>query len=156
MEFSNLPCVACSIVFFSFGLLLLIIIYNIFAIIGLVETPIKIENKLCINSHLWIYSIISLILVFKIKITLSIFTNNYLLPFELLISLGMFSWGIYEFFFVKCIDKLNNTLLYKTTFIYWIVNIILLVLIIVFIIYKLIILSCIYYHIYKISLSDNS
>jgi len=157
MEFINLPCLTCSLVYISFGFLLLIIIYNIFAIIGLVETPLNIENELCINSHLWIYSLVSLILLFKIKITLSIFTNNNILTFfELLLSLGMFIWGIYEFFFVKCINKLNNTLLYKTTFAYWIVNIFLLILIFGLIIYRVIIQLRIYYSIYKISLSDAS
>ena len=128
----NLHCLTCSIVFFGILFFLLIVTFVVFTIFGLNE-----EIKSCDKSHLWIYSLVSLLLLLKLKNTMIVFTknNNNIMRFiELLTLLGMITWGIYEFFYVDCVNELNDTILYKTSFIYLLVNIILLSILLLFII----------------------
>ena len=120
----------CSIIIFGIGFIISIITFIIFLIIGLINTSLKETYDLCNESHLWIYGIVSLLLILKIKNTINIFIkddyNTTYTRIEILINIVMFFWGIFEFFNIKCINNLNNTILYKTTLIYWIiVNIIL-------------------------------
>ena len=131
---NNLCCFTCSIILFSISLLALIITYIVFAIIGLVRTSLNIESELCHESNLWIYVLVSLILFLKINNVITIFkkpendgeTKYFQFLVEFGISLSMFIWGAYELFGVKCVNNLNNTILYKCAFGYWITSTILL------------------------------
>ena len=114
----NLYCVTCSIVIFSIVLLLLSIAYFVFAIVGLINTSFNEESHLCNGSHLWIYSLVSLILLMKTRNTVLLFNNkedeknNLGIFIESSISLIMFIWGTYEFFCVNCVNNLYHTILY--------------------------------------------
>lgn len=117
--------ITCSIVFFGILIFLLIIAFIVFSIIGLIN-----KSDACDESDLWLYSIVSLLLLLKIRNTMKVFTkntNNIMIVIELLTLIGMVGWGFREFFYVDCTDKINDTLLYKTCFLYWVVNFILLV-----------------------------
>lgn len=147
----NLCCLTSSIVFFSIVIFIATVCYIVFAIIGLVNTSLNKESDLCSDSHLWIYSLISLILLLKSKNTIAVLTQkeddknyNFIQTIcEILILLGMCVWGAYEFFGVKCVNELNNTILYKTSFAYWIVNSILLFLLLLIMIIGFFSIVCI-------------
>ena len=131
-EYENLYYLICSIIFISLGLFLSIISYIIFAIFGLINTSLHEQNELCSNSHLWIYSLVSLILLINVKniigdIIKEKADNNYLI-IKLSLLIFMIGWGGYEFYGIDCINKLSDTMLYKSSFAYWFCNIILLVL----------------------------
>jgi hypothetical protein len=139
----SLWCLSFYIITFSLLVFILLIAYIVFLMIGLITTSIIDEYKLCNNSHLWIYSLILLLLILKIKNIFNIFTkddyikNNYVLIFlDILINIGIIVWGIYEFYIIKCTINLSDTMLYKTTYICWIINIILLGFVSLFIFYK--------------------
>ena len=140
----NLCCLGCFLILFVVGIFVFMTAYIVFAIIGLIGTSFNKEHELCNESHLWIYTLISLVLIgFAIKNTSYLMKMREIekereieflintdketnkrsyskILFNFLISLGMFIWGAYEFFTIKCISNLNNTMLYKSAFAYWI------------------------------------
>lgn len=136
----------CSILFTLFtiiiciSLTLLPTMYFIFSIIGLVNTPLSSQRKLCNESQIWIYSLTSLITMCdKIylaslhdtkentndnadKYTKIIHTFCVLFT-TITINLIMTCWGIREFYYVECVDNLKDTVLYKTAFGYCVCSI---------------------------------
>jgi hypothetical protein len=109
----------------SYLIICCLLLLIIFSIIGLANTSNN--DILCPNSHLWYYLLISLLILlitiinYKIKQN----SNNYFynIIFYVIISLGMIIWGTYELFYIDCINKLSDTILYKVSFTYWIYNI---------------------------------
>ena len=139
------------VVIFSITILCLVVTYLIFSVIGLINYYLNDEYYLCKKSHLWAYSMVSIILSYKVKDilnnlnfvdrfiinntnvkndvinTLNIFIkndnnkDNLILIIKILICISMFIWGTIEFFGVTCVNNLNKTILYKITFILWII-----------------------------------
>jgi hypothetical protein len=135
LNYDNLCFLTCSIIIFAITFFILIITFIAFSIIGLINTSLEEEYSLCNKSHLCIYSIVSLLLILKMKYTIDVLfkdnsnknePSNIIVYIEILINIGIIIWGAYEFYGINCVNNLNNTILYKTTFTYWIFNIILL------------------------------
>ena len=138
----NLYYLSCSIVLFSIGFLSLLLTYIIIALIGIYDISSNSNLQKCNDSHLIIYSFITLILLVKINNTIICLTKDkneiYIYIIEIISTIIMCIWGIYEFFGVDCINHLTDTILYKSCFAYWIFNNILLTLILLSSIYKFI------------------
>lgn len=138
----NLYYLSCSIVLFSIGFLSLLLTYIIIALIGIYDISSNSNLQKCNDSHLIIYSFITLILLVKINNTIICLTKDkneiYIYIIEIISTIIMCIWGIYEFFGVDCINNLTDTILYKSCFAYWIFNNILLTLILLSSIYKFI------------------
>jgi hypothetical protein len=125
---SNLFCITCSMIIFAIVLFALIITYIVFGIIALVRVSYDEQKDQCYGSNLWVYCLVSLILMGKINMTINNIKekNNFIIQvIEILISIGMIIWGAYEFFGVDCVKNLNRTL-YSVTFAYWLAQIIIL------------------------------
>ncbi len=108
----------------SFLILLCIIIFIIFTIIGLSTFN---TNKLCPNSNLWYYVLTSLLIfIFSLlnyKINNS--SDKYLCNIicYLIISSTLIIWGTYELFYITCVKQVSDTILYNISIIFWIYNI---------------------------------
>jgi hypothetical protein len=96
------------------------IVFFVFAIKAIIETQWNDVTDLCEDSNLWYY--LTSILVFNIlNRNLNDDKEKNKEVFIIVISLiGLFIWGAYELFGVKCINNLNTTLLYKLSLAYWI------------------------------------
>jgi hypothetical protein len=141
----SLWCLSFYIITFTITIIILIITYIAFLMFGLITTSLIDEYNLCNSSHLWIYSLILLLLILKIKNILNIFTkddyikNNYIIiTLDILLNIGIIIWGVYEFYIINCTKNLSDTMLYKITYICWLINIILLGTVLLFIFYKFI------------------
>ena len=137
---SNLFCLTCLMLMFTIGLIIIIITYIVFAIIALIRVSLEKQKDLCYDSNLWFYCLISLILIPKINLTIKNIKNNNLIlkVIEILITIGIIIWGIYEFYDVNCINNLNDTILYSVTYVYWLSQIIFLGIITIIILYDII------------------
>lgn len=108
----------------SFFILSCILIFIIFTIISLSRFNTK---KLCPDSNLWYFVLASLLIFifslvnYKINNTSNKYIYNILC--YLIMSTTIITWGTYELFYIKCVDKLSDTLLYNISVIYWIYNI---------------------------------
>lgn len=91
----------------------------IFVIIGLVNTSISSQIKLCYESNIWIYNLTSSITLISNQLVL-LHIRIYYLHDDIintmtcicyvLINIIMATWGIYEFYYVKCINNLEETI----------------------------------------------
>jgi hypothetical protein len=138
----NLYCLICLIVSSSIISFILSSIYIAFTIIGLVNTSYNEIYKLCKNSHLWIYNLVSLILFLvsmkNVHNSLQNQNNNYKqIIIQAIILLIISFWGAFEIFFVNCVNELDNTILYRTSFMYWLINTIMLFLLLLGVTIKL-------------------
>ena len=133
IEINNLYKAIYLILSIAIIMLILLLTYVIFTIIGLIQISLNEQINICEQSHLWIYSLLSLIILLincinKISENhINTNTNNkkkviIYIFIQLFLSTLMILWGIYEFFGNICIDDLKSTILYKTSFLYWIVE----------------------------------
>ena len=122
-KFSYLTFEVFLILLFSIILVGLILTYIVFAIIGLINTPLEEQYNLCSNSNLWIYGIVSLLVLSNNILNIPKLNTNKILIIRFLILIIMIIWGIYEFIIVSCVNNLSYTILYKATIIYWIFQI---------------------------------
>ena len=133
IEINNLYKAIYLILSIAIIMLILLVTYVIFTIIGLIQISLNEQINICEQSHLWIYSLLSLIILLincinKISENhINTNTNNkkkviIYIFIQLFLSTLMILWGIYEFFGNICIDDLKSTILYKTSFLYWIVE----------------------------------
>jgi hypothetical protein len=120
---SYLTCEVLLIILSSIILVGSILTYIVFAIIGLINTPLEEQYNLCTTSNLWIYSIVSLLVLSNNILNIPKLNTNKILVIRLLILIIMIIWGIYEFIIVNCVNNLRYTILYKVTIIYWICQI---------------------------------
>lgn len=108
----------------SFLILSCIIVFIIFTIISLSIYKI---NNLCPESNLWYFVLTSLLIFifslvnYKVNNTSSKYIYNILC--YLIISSTLITWGTYELFYITCVNKISNTMLYNISIIYWIYNI---------------------------------
>lgn len=140
-SFVALVAIISSVIFATIvfvGCIALSIAFVVYEIVGMVNTPINKQHDICNSSQLWIYNLVSLILVlYKSNIYVNMQQemkqeskkNENVITFcaflfEFLITLGMGIWGIHEFYNVSCVDELKNVILYKSAFIYFIFSII--------------------------------
>ena len=120
------------VVIIVLGLIALEITFLVFSIKALVITSVNDVNHVCSKSHLWEYLLVALICSFilpcglnekKTDTLLKIYCDTFL---QFGFRIAFVLWGIHEIFDVDCVSYLNDTLLYKVSFIYVILNIIIL------------------------------
>ena len=112
---------------------LLMPIYNITMIIALVTWKNKDQKKYCLTSNLYEYGIISIVVVTFIFYQTYIINKkannnfneyyNYIINYsgiQIVMLILLILWGIYEFYYVNCINNLNDIFLYKCLFVYFI------------------------------------
>jgi len=114
----------------SISMILLLMIGNlilfIFDIIGLVTITMNDVYNKCSTSNIWCYVLVSLIigsinLYFQsTKKKNEVICNDIIVLAE---CITMFIWGAYELFGNTCINKLNDTILFKVALCHWIVSI---------------------------------
>jgi hypothetical protein len=113
-----------TIILLSLILLGCFIIYIFYSINSLLY-----YSNNCLQSNLWDYLLLSLIFICLIQLYIIISnkntTHNYFILFVFIISSMMIGWGIYELFFVDCINK--HSIIYYLSLIYWIFSCILVI-----------------------------
>jgi hypothetical protein len=123
---SNLKQTICLSISAILFLLVGNILLFIFDIIGLVTTTINDVYNKCSTSNIWSYVLVSLIigsinLYFQgTKRKNEVICNDIIVLAE---CITMFIWGAYELFGNTCVDKLNDTILFKVALCHWIVSI---------------------------------
>ena len=104
------------------GIFTAVILLYVYGIMGLYNTTFKDVDDLCPNSKLWYFMLVLLILNINISRGISSQMREdtdssafYITLF--IIYIAYIAWGTYEVFEVSCVDKLHDTLLWKTSFI---------------------------------------
>lgn len=104
------------------GIFTAVVLQYVYGIIGLYNTTFKDVDDLCPNSNLWYFMLVLLILNINISRGISRQLREdtdssafYITLF--IIYIAYIAWGTYEVFGVSCVDKLHDTLLWKTSFI---------------------------------------
>lgn len=107
------------IILLSFILLGLVVVYLFFSINELLH-----YSNNCIQSNLWDYLLLSVIFICIIQLYVIISKKNtlhtYFINFTFIISLVMIVWGIYELFFINCVNKHN--IIYNLSIIFWVAS----------------------------------
>ena len=124
-------CILLSFVIFIF-------IYILTIIIALSYWTYNNQSQLCPNSNLYEYgtiSIIYIIIILQLKCVNKLYVESiyndmiitiyktYHMLIELILITMILLWGIYEFYYVGCINNLYDTILYNYTHIFFIFSI---------------------------------
>ena len=111
----------CRVLLISITIMIIGLSYLVLTVLGLVETDKLTIEQTCPNSSLWVYSLLSILLVPILNISLSKCTNkkniyNKILGhgMSILVSGLFLGWCVYEVFFIDCVKRtFSDTLLYK-------------------------------------------
>jgi len=129
-----MACLTCTGITFVAGFVVMIVLYYVYAIMGLIETSHREVREICYTSNILIYVIVSLIIApitsnaFKVRSADDSGEDRpYITEYFCLISQGVafIIWKAIEVFNFPCVNReLRKTVLYKVALSIWIWNII--------------------------------
>ena len=126
IESIAIPTLMLCVIIFITGLFVASIAFLVYSFTAIINTSSEEAREICNRSDLWEYLFMAIVFTFP-TCTIVVPCENIIdtiatLLLQMTISLVFSIWGLYELYGVNCVDELQDTLLYKMSYIQFLIS----------------------------------